>query len=287
MASRPLVAIVGCTASGKSDLALRLAKRYDGEIICADSQTVYRGLDIGTAKPSRHDQQSVPHYLLDVVTPDQQFTVAEFQKRCNKYIDDIQARGKLPVLVGGSGLYIDAVLFNYRLRPAADPALRQELEKKSVDELTAMCRERSIALPENYKNKRYLLRAIETGGLDHGDKELRPNTCVIGIDLSKEALKRRIEQRAELMFASGVAEEANLAAARYGWGAPGLQGNIYPILRQLQAGEIDVDEAKRRFVIADRRLAKKQRTWFRRNPHIAWVETPQQAIDTVEHFLDH
>lgn len=121
MVSRPLIVIVGPTASGKTTLAIELARRLDGEIICADSRTVYKGMDIGTAKPTEEEQLFVPHHLLDVVDPGERFTVADFKRLANEAIIDIIGRGKVPIMVGGSGLYIDAVLFDYKFAPVGTP----------------------------------------------------------------------------------------------------------------------------------------------------------------------
>ena len=169
----PLIVITGPTASGKSALAMDIAKKYGGEIICADSRTVYKGMDIGTAKPTEQDQREVPHHLLDVVEPNQPFSAAEFKERANQAICDISARGKLPMLVGGTGLYIDAVLFDYHFGLPADPNRRSDLQAMSVEQLQHVCLEQGIHLPINVRNKRHLVRAIEIGGVIQQPKKLR------------------------------------------------------------------------------------------------------------------
>jgi tRNA dimethylallyltransferase len=144
----PLIVIVGPTASGKSALAMQLAERFGGEIICADSRTVYKGMDIGTAKPSAEDQARVPHHGLDLVEPGERFSAVDFKNYATQTIADIRARGKIPFLVGGTGLYVDAVIFDYHFGQA-DPELRAKLEALSLEELHEYCRNNNIKLPEN------------------------------------------------------------------------------------------------------------------------------------------
>jgi tRNA dimethylallyltransferase len=159
-----LIAIVGETASGKSALALDLAERYNGEIIAADSRTVYRGMDIGTAKPSVADRARVPHHLIDIADPDQSISAADFQRLAYKAIADIQAREKNAFLVGGTGLYIDAVLYNFKFHGPADLAERAKLEKLSVVELRQQLQDEGTPLPTNQNNPRHLVRQLETKG---------------------------------------------------------------------------------------------------------------------------
>src|SRR5688572_21256799 len=163
--NKPLIVIAGPTASGKSALAMKVAKKYNGEIICADSRTVYKGMDIGTAKPSAVDRKEVPHHLLDIVQPNQPFTAADFKEQALAAIDDISGRGKLPIMVGGTGLYIDSVIFDYRFGDPADPDKRAQLQDMTLEQLQQMCVMEGIRLPENTKNKRHLVRAVELGGV--------------------------------------------------------------------------------------------------------------------------
>ena len=134
---KPLIVIVGETGSGKSALALKIAEKFNGEIIAGDSRTVYKGLDIGTAKPSQADCKLIAHHLVDITTPDEPLTVAKYKKLADNSITEIHQRGKIPILVGGSGLYIDAVIFNYSFRPIVDPHKRQQLEQLTVGQLQA------------------------------------------------------------------------------------------------------------------------------------------------------
>ena len=163
----PLIVITGPTASGKSGLALELAERYHGEIICADSRTVYKGMDVGTAKPSADNQVRVPHHLLDVVEPGERFTAGEFQRLARQAITDIRGRGHIPFLVGGTGLYIDSVVLNYAFDDApVDELARKGLESKTIEELRSLLKTHHIDIPHNSSNKRHLIRAWEQRGIN-------------------------------------------------------------------------------------------------------------------------
>lgn len=282
--TEPLIVIVGPTASGKSDFAMQVARKYGGEIICADSRTVYKGMDIGTAKPSKQDQAEVPHHLLDVVEPNQKFTVADFKRLANMAIKDIWSRGKWPIMVGGSGLYIDSVIFDYEFGKPSDATLRDELNELSVEELQDLCRQKSIELPENYLNKRYLIRAIELGGLVQQSHELRANIIVVGLTSEKETLIKRVAKRANAMLKAGIVGEVRAMSERYGWESEAMKGNIYRVFKGVVMGEKPEQEAIEEFIQSDMRLVKKQLTWFKRNPGIKWG-TPKELEQQIEGFV--
>ena len=280
----PLIAIVGPTASGKSSLAMALAEQFNGEIVCADSRTVFKGMDIGTAKPSTSDRTKIRHYGLDVIQPDQAFTAAQFKQLAEQAIHTIVSRGKLPILVGGTGLYVDAVLFNYSFAAPGSPD-RERLNNLTVHELQQICRDKNIAIPENSQNKRHLVRAIETGGTQKGQQTLRSNTLVIGLDVPKETLNARIEDRVKEMFAAGVEQEALGLANKYGWDNEALKANIYQVCRQLQEGKLDPTQAIAQATQADRRLAKRQRTWLKRNVYVNWGNW-RDSFDKIQQFIE-
>lgn len=279
--TQPLLVIVGETASGKTALALALAKKLGGEIICADSRTVYRGMDIGTAKPSPTEQAMVPHHLLDVVAPNEHFNAADFKRLATVVMKDIHKRDKLPIIVGGTGLYIDALLFNYKFRAPADAALRQALAGKSVTELQHLLREKDITLPENAKNPRHLIRALETGGQASTRAQLRSNTLVIGLRLDRDTLKERITKRVDNMVRQGLAGEVERLVEQYGWEAEALKTTSYRAFRDYLMGSISLAGAKQCFIKNDLALAKRQRTWFKRNKSIHWLDTPVNLADVV------
>lgn len=268
----PLVVMVGPTASGKTSLAVELAQRFNGEIVCADSRTIYTGMDIGTAKPTLSDRALVPHWGLDLVEPGQRFTAADFKQYAYKIIDDIRLRGKVPFLVGGTGLYVNSVLYDYQFGPDADRDKRTELEAMDLSRLHEYCSINNIKLPDNFKNKRYVIRAIELSGVKRKrDAKKVENSVVVGIATEKTTLTSRIHTRTEHLFDDGVVEEAIKLSKKYGWDSEAMTGNVYPVLRLFVAGNIDKQEAFRQIETRDWQLAKRQATWFKRNPDITWL----------------
>jgi len=272
----PLIVIVGPTASGKTSLAINLAEIYGGEIICADSRTVYKDMDIGTAKPSYEDCQRVPHWGIDLIYPYEYFSAAEFKQYSLKKIEDIRSRNKIPFLVGGTGLYIDAIVFDYKFGNKSDVKKRTLLEKLTIEELWEYCSKNNIELPDNYNNKRYVIRCIEQGGINNSRKvEINNNIIVVGISTDRDNLRKRIKDRIEQFFDNNVVEEARILGKIYGWDNRAMSGNIYPILHKYIDNEINIEEAKVEIFYRDWHLAKRQMTWFRRNKNIEWLELNQ------------
>ena len=290
-----LIVVLGPTASGKSDLAMTLAQKYQGEIICADSRTIYRGMDIGTAKPSAADQELVPHHLLDVVNPDQSFSAAEFKLRAEAAITDITARGKLPMLVGGSGLYIDSILYDYQFPVEADPSQRAELERLSIFELqqklTKINSEKYEKIDIN--NRRRLIRAIEITNNPNNTVTksdiIRANTLVLGIAKPKNVLNANIIKRAELMLREGIISEVRNIGQTYGWDSEAMSGIIYrafkDVARENSNNSEKINAALAEFIAGDKKLVKKQVTWFKRNPNIIWLDDAPGADKLVASFL--
>ena len=277
----PLIVITGPTASGKTGLAIEIAKKCDGEIICADSRTVYKYLDIGTAKPTKEEQKMVKHWAIDLIEPNERYSVSDFQKYAYQKIDDIRSRGKIPFLVGGTGLYVDAVIFNYQFVSKPDDTLRDNLNKMSLDELHEYCRENNIELPENKLNKRYVIRSIERNNRCGGRlREPIDNTYVVGITTDKDTLKRRIEARAEQIVCPESVQEAIKVSTKYGWSNEAMKSNVYPLLRKYIDGEVSLDDVIKASSATDWHLAKRQLTWMRRNTYINWLE-----LDEAERYL--
>lgn len=288
----PLVVIVGETASGKSALAMELALRFDGELVCADSWTVYRDFNIGTAKPTAEEQARVRHHLLDVAEPQQGFSAVEFQRLARAAIADIQARGKLPVMVGGTGLYIDSVLFDYQFLPAPAAGMREQLSELSLAELQARAGDEGLDTTGiDMRNKRRIIRLIENGGVRPSKSDLRPNTLMMGIQVERELLRQRVTDRVETMLAAGLEEEVARLAERYGWEAEPMKGigyrEWYPFFHPRPGAKQDLLQTKERIIGATMGLAKRQRTWFKRNERIHWlspVNTIAEAVDLVTTF---
>ena len=279
MATRPsLVAIVGQTASGKSQLGVVVATAIAAEIIAADSKTVYRGLDIGTAKPTLTDQLLVRHHLLDVADCSTDFSVAQFQTLAKAAWVDINQRQKLALVVGGSGFYVSALLANYDFSaPAANWQLRRQLSYQTTNQLQNLICRRGLVLPTNSTNRRALIRTIERGSVQ--STEITPNRQypIVGLKHPREILVTRITQRFEQMLLDGVIKEAQWAWQVYPKNHQALKGNIYQSLRPYLLAQASLEEVRADFIKRDLRLAKKQLTWFKRWRHIVWFSDPEQA----------
>lgn len=253
LSAAPLIVIVGETASGKTTLALETARKLNGEIICADSRTVYRGMDIGTAKPTSEEQAIVTHHLLDIINPDQKFTVGDFKTYVLQAIDDITARGKVPIMVGGTGLYIDSILFNYQFsNPGAERSEQNPRHLKSSEPRT---------------------------------QEMRPGTLVIGLSVPREELSSRISQRVRNMVEQGLEGEARRLSSQYGWEVKSMDTIGYQEWHPYFDREQDLETTIQRIEQATRAYAKRQRTWFKRNKSIQWFEDPQQAVNLATQFV--
>jgi len=281
-----LLVITGTTASGKSDLALKIAKAYRGEIISADSWTVYKGFDIGTSKATTTQQKSVKHHLLDVRQPTDGFNAPMFKEMAEAAIKDIQKRGKLPILTGGTGLYIDSVLYDFGFLPSVSPQERQRLNQMSLPELLEIAQLQAIDLSNiDIRNKRRVIRAIEAKGRKPTKKQLRPGTLIIGLQLDPEELKRRIEQRTDRMLAAGLEEEVRELSAKYGWDCEPMKGIGYHEWQDYFAGGQDLDQTRTRIISATNNLAKRQRTWFKRSPDIQWFSSADEAYRFAHQIL--
>lgn len=279
----PLLVIIGETASGKTDLALRLAQQFDGEIICADSWTVRREVNIGTAKPTAEERSRVPHHLLDIVEPCEDFTAAVFQRLAKQTIEDIANRGKLPILVGGTGLYVDGVIYDFSFLPEGNREERQALNDLSVAELLQKIDDLGLDPGEvDQRNKRRLIRLIETNGARPTRHQLRPNTHIIGLKPDREVLKQQIIARTNAMIEAGLEDETRRLAEHYGWECEALKGVGYAQWRGYFEDSQSLAETRQKIIKATNELAKRQRTWFKRNKSIHWFTTPVKWPDIVD-----
>ena len=274
--------VVGTTATGKSGLAMRVAKELNGELICADSQTLRRGLDIGTAKPSKQDQADIVHHMLDIIDPYERYSVAQFQKAAKQLIQDIQSRGKLPILVGGTGLYIDSVYYSYAL---SDEPTDDELEEKSVRELQEMITDNGWALPNNPQNTRHLVGVIRRNGSKPVNKDPIDGAVIVGMKRSDDVLKQRISDRIEAMLESGLLQEVRALINKHGRPPSRMDAIGYPIVLRYMDGEIDMDTAKELFKSGDWQYARRQKAWFARNEHIQWFDTELAAFEYIKNIF--
>jgi tRNA dimethylallyltransferase len=277
----PLVVIVGPTASGKTGLAIEVAKKIGGEIICADSRTIYSYMDIGTAKPTVDERSQVPHWGLDIVEPGEYFSASDFKDYTIEKIADIKSRGNIPILVGGTGLYIDSVIFDYQFGPKVDLTLRQKLQHMTLDELYSYCVEKAIELPENIKNKRYVIRAIERNN-HKPQRSICPlkNTIIVGIATDKADLLNHIESRIGKMLDDGLINETRQLSERFGWDYEAMKSNAYSVIRGYLNNDISINDVKKTLITLDWKLAKRQMTWLRRNTFINWLDI-QKAEDYI------
>jgi len=276
-----LVVILGPTSSGKSDIAVKLAKKFDGEVISADSRQVYKGLDIGSGKIIKREMRGIPHHLLDVANPKQQFSVARFKKLTDKTVTDILSRGKLPILCGGTGFYIQAVVDGLVLPEVKpDEKLRERLEKKSVEQLFTMLKnlDPRRAKKIDKDNPRRLIRAIEIakalGKVPPARHRVssRWEVLQIGLDMPDEKLRKRIHTRFLKRMRQGmVAEVKNLHVKGLSWKRMHALGLEYRYLAEyVKNKEKDRDKLQSCIETGNWHYAKKQRMWFRRDKRIQW-----------------
>ncbi len=301
-----LIVILGPTASGKTEVAIKLAKKFNGEVISADSRQVYREMNIGTAKPrgeasnmrqvtNKYIVNGIPHYLIDIVWPNQDFNVAIHKKMAIKVIENIQKRGKLPFLVGGTGLYIRAVVDNIDLpRVAPQKKLREKLEKKNKEELSKIYKKLDSEGAKfiDKKNKRRLIRAIEVCKVTKKPfwqqrKQGKPlfDILQIGTRLPKTELKNRIEKRVEKMFKLGLEKEAGKLVKKYGWNIPAMQTIGYQEWIDYFNKKNNKEEIKQKIILHTLQFSRRQITWFKKEKRINWVKSYPQAEKLIKRFL--
>lgn len=300
----PVLAIVGATATGKSALGMTLAERLGGEIVNADALQVYRGFDIGTAKPGPEERSRVRHHLIDILEPHERYSAGEFARRAEEAIEDIQARGRLPIVVGGSGLYLRALFEGISPIPVADPEVRQRLRDRLADEdgLAGLYEElrrldpaTAARLPPGDTQR--ILRALEVAQVS--GKPLsdwisrqpfgaqRIAVVRVGLTVPRAILYDQIAGRVARMVEEGWVEEvAGLLARGLTPDLPAFQAIGYRQLVLFFSGEWSLDRAIEETVKATRRFAKRQETWFRKEPDVAWFsgqDLDRQILDVLEH----
>lgn len=320
-----IITVVGPTASGKSACGIEIAKRFGGEVLCVDSRTVYRGMDIGTAKVvgdrgagaggrerSIHELfsggkgvyvEGVSHWGIDLVDPDEPYSISQFQSYARRVIQDILDRGHVPVLVGGTGLWMDAVVDNLSFPDVPPhPEVRQALEKLPLEDLQAEYRALDPVGAEtiDLQNARRLIRAIEvcrvTGRPFSELRKKGPKWCEalwLGMDVPKEELDARIALRVDHMIVDGLLDEVRVLKEMYGWELPSMSGIGYRELVEYFLGvvspvtgeKLKLIEAIETIKTNTRQFAKRQLTWFKRREEIVWVTSVNDAVEETEKFL--
>ncbi len=292
MRRKKLLVIVGPTASGKSALAIKLAEKLNGEIVSADSRQIYKGLEIGSNHPSKRELKAVPHHLIGLMDPKKTFTVAEYQKKARKIIADIWKRGKLPILCGGTGFYIQSVV-NGTVMPEVPPqeTLRKELERKTTEELAEILKEKDATRWKTIdrKNKRRLIRAIEIAAVlgkvpKIKTDPLKAEVLAIGLNPDKKILEASIKKRSRVMMERGfINETKTLLKNGVKEEKIGELGFEYQNALKYIRGEI---KSKRELADiisqATMKYAKRQMTWFKRDKKIRWFKNEEEAVKALQ-----
>lgn len=302
-----VIFIVGPTASGKTALSILLSKKFNGEIVNADSRQVYQEMDIATAKPKRdasrqkkneYVYQGVVHHLVDIIKPSKRFTLSDFKEQANVVISDILARGKLPIVVGGTGLYIWSLVDNLDI-PKVEPniKLREGFDLKTLEELVKLLKniDPETVKKIDIKNRRRVLRALEVA-ISSGESfvaqttksEPLYNSLQIGIKCDREKLYENINKRIDQQMLFGLVEETKKLATRYRWELPSMSSIGYKQIGNYLRGEMSLEAAVEIFKRDTRRYAKRQETWFKRDKRIVWIAPDDLAVaqKSIAKFLN-
>lgn len=302
-----LIVIIGPTAVGKTDLSIEIAKRFSGEIISGDSMQVYKTMDIGTAKISTDEMDGIPHHLIDIKDPTESFSVAEFQQLVKTKITEIVKRGNIPIIVGGTGLYINAVLYDYNFSDShTDEKFRREMEnvakEKGNNVLHDMLKgiDPKSAVKIHPNNVRRVIRALEihhcTGKTmsqyeDSQPKAIVYNTALIGLTMDRKQLYERINKRVDIMIANGLIEEVKMLHDKQIRNCQSIQAIGYKELYNYFDGKITLKAAIEQLKQNSRRYAKRQLTWFRNKMAVKWfdvskLQTEKKLLDEVSQYIE-
>ena len=297
MGAPKLAAIVGPTAVGKSALAVRLATELGGEVVNADSRQVYRRMDVGTAKPTRSQREAVPHHLIDIVDPDEDYSLALFLRQARSAIDEIHGRSRVPIVAGGTGQYVWGLLEGWQVpETPPDAALRRDLEAQVAAEgSAALMPQLRLLDPQAAErvdplNPRRVVRALEVAMAQGASRARRPRrrtphweATIVGLTLSRGELHRRIDDRVEEMIASGwVAEVKELLKAGYDLDLPSMSGLGYVEIARHLDGEISLAEAAAEIKRRTKRFARQQHAWFKRtDERVCWFEATAEGLDAA------
>lgn len=296
-----VIVICGPTASGKTALSIELAKKINGEIISSDSMQIYKDMDIGTAKPTKQEMQEIKHYLLNFVEPDQRYSVAQFKKDAEKAIEEILAKNKVPIIVGGTGLYVDSLIYGIEYQEIElDKKYREELEEKAQKEgLETLYEQAQKIDPQamekiSANDKKRILRILEiyhsTGKtktqqeIESRKNEVKYDYKVFALNMEREKLYERINKRVDIMIEQGLIQEVENLCSKYTEFPTAMQGLGYKEVVEYLQGKISEQEMIEKIKMETRRYAKRQLTWFRKNKQTIWLDATKEK-ENVEIIL--
>ena len=296
-----VIVICGPTASGKTGLSIELAKKINGEIISGDSMQIYKEMDIGTAKVTREEMQGIKHYLIDIIEPNQRYSVAEFKKDAEKAIEEIINKGKTPIVVGGTGLYIDSLIYGIEYQNIKlDEEYRKKLEKEAEEGLDNLYEKAKKIDPEAMKkispnDKKRIIRVLEiykatgktkTQQEEESRKELKYDYKVFAINMEREKLYERINKRVDLMLQQGLIEEVEKITEKYNEFPTAMQGFGYKEVVEYLENKTTKEEMIEKIKMETRRYAKRQITWFKKNKQTIWLDGLKSREENVQIILD-
>ena len=303
MQKEKVIVICGPTASGKTALSIKLAKKINGEIVSCDSMQIYKEMNIGTAKPTKEEMQGIKHYLIDFVSPDERYSVADYKKDAKKAIKEILAKGKTPIIVGGTGLYVDSLIYEIEYQEIEfDENYRKELEKQAEENGLEELYERakkidSEAIEKISKNdKKRILRILEiyhaTGKnkteqeKESRKKEVEYDYKVYALDWEREKLYERINKRVDMMIEQGLIEEVKKIYQKYEKFPTAMQGLGYKEVVEYLEGKTTKEEMIEKIKQETRRYAKRQLTWFRKNKQTIWLNAQDKIQNNIQIILE-
>ena len=298
-----VIVICGPTASGKTALSIELAKQLNTEIVSADSMQIYKDMNIGSAKPTLQEMQGIKHYMLDFVSPDERYSVADYKKQATIYIEEILKKGKIPIVVGGTGLYIDSLIYNIEYNEIEyDEKYRKELEEIAKNEGLDVLYDRAKEIdPEAIKSiskndKKRIIRILEiykATGKTKTEQEIlsRKNEVpydykVFAINMDRQVLYDRINKRVDIMVEQGLIEEVKMISEKYKKYPTAMQALGYKEIKQYLDGNLTKEDAIEKIKQETRRYAKRQLTWFRKNKQTIWLDGMQNVQNNINIILE-
>lgn len=304
VSSKPVVIVIcGPTASGKTALSIELAKQINGEIVSADSMQIYKDMDIGSAKPTKEEMGDIKHYMIDFVSPDERYSVADYKKEASKAIEEILKKGKIPIVVGGTGLYIDSLIYGIEYQDIEfDEEYRKKLEKIADQEGLENLYNRAKEIDEqaikniSKNDKKRIIRILEiykaTGKtkteqeIESRKNEVPYDYRVFALNMDREILYNRINKRVDIMVEQGLIEEVKKICEKYNKYPTAMQGLGYKEIKEYIEGTLTKEEAIEKIKLETRRYAKRQLTWFRKNKETIWLDADKDRQNNINIILE-